>query len=68
MKGLLTILISLVLLALTGRSPAEINTPHKYEQIVSADDVKKKKKKGKKLSQKGKKKKKGFFSKVFGSK
>lgn len=68
MKGLLTILISLVLLALTGRSPAEITTPNKYEQIVSADDVKKKKKKGKKLSQKGKKKKKGFFSKVFGSK
>ena len=54
MKGLLTVLISLVLLALTGRSPAEVNTPQKYEQIADADDVKKKKK--------------GFFSKVFGSK
>ena len=54
MKGLLTVLISLVLLALTGRSPAEVNTHQKYEQIADADDVKKKKK--------------GFFSKVFGSK
>jgi|TARA_R100001443_G_scaffold95005_2_gene101497 hypothetical protein len=68
MKGLLTVLISLVLLALTGRSPAEVTTPQKYEQIADADDVKKKKKKGKKLAEKGKKKKKGFFSKVFGSK
>ena len=65
MKGLLTVLISLVLLALTGRSPAEVTTPQKYEQIADADDVKKKKKK---LAQKDKKKKKGFFSKVFGSK
>ena len=68
MKGLLTVLISLVLLALTGRSPAEVNTPQKYEQIADADYVKKKKKKGKNLAEKGKKKKKGFFSKVFGSK
>jgi len=69
MKGLLVLSTSLVLIALTGTSPAEGKvTLQTYEQLADAEDVKKKKKKGKKIIKKGSKKKKGFFSKVFGSK
>ena len=62
MKSILTLLTSLVLIAVTGTDS------NSSKPFANAEDVKKKKKKGKKIIKKGSKKKKGFFSKVFGSK
>jgi hypothetical protein len=68
MKSILTLLTSLVLIAVTGTDSNNSKPVVTYEQFANAEDVKKKKKKGKKIIKKGSKKKKGFFSKVFGSK